>query len=407
MKQRFVACLILFFALVVMNDAFAHGRSTSYITWTLHESIATVRVKMALIDQNALQSKWSTTNPPRNAKNVLPDQILIFAEDRQCAVMGDSFQELTTEHGSIGYEWQARCSTPGAALPSITKLRSDLLFDEIAAHVALVRFHDPNANVEFDYVFTDSRREVVLPNRAALPATSSLTTITRFLRAGIDHLLTGWDHLVFLLALVVASRSVRTALICLTGFTVGHSLTLSMAVLGHAAGKTMTVEVLIAISILLVSTENVWLAENRPNLRLPAACLLSLFILALLGSWLKTISPLAVIGMTIFQACYLGLLFRAGDPDKLRWLCAGLFGLLHGFGFAGTLSQLDLPAGNRLAPLASFNVGLEIAQVFVVCLAWPILVWLKKRYSETRAIVWGSALTMAVGSYACATRIWG
>jgi len=405
MKQRLLGWLIAVVLLTISTLANAHGRSTSYITWTLHESIATVRVKMALIDQSALSASWSKSKPPLEAKNVLPDKILLFDEAQTCSPIAGSFHELTAEHGLIAYEWQARCSAKNRSAPSITKLRSDLLFDVLAAHVALVRFHDVNADLEFDYVLTDSRREVVLPSQTT-PTGSYLTMVARFGRAGIEHLLTGWDHLAFLLALVLASRSMRTALICLTGFTLGHSLTLSMAVLGHAAAKTTTVEVLIAISILLVSTENVWLAENRANLRLPIACLSALLLLLGASFWLGTVSPMALAGMTLFEACYLALLLRSDNPDKLRWLCAGLFGLLHGFGFAGTLRQLDLPAGSRLTPLASFNIGLEIAQILVACLAWPLLLGLRKRYSEERVIVWGSALTMAIGCYACVARIW-
>lgn len=407
MKRRLLLLFAIFFFVAMPNRAFGHGRSTSYITWTLHESIATARVKMALIDQNALSAKWSAATPPLEAKTVLPGQIALFDENRQCELVAGSFHELAAEHGSIAYEWQTRCFAPNGARPKITKLRSNLLFDSIAAHVALVRFHDSNTNAEFDYVLTDNRREVVLSGPTSTSTSSQRAMIARFGRAGIEHLLTGWDHLAFLMALVVASRSMRAALICLTGFTLGHSLTLSLAVLGHAAAKTTTVEVLIAISILLVSTENVWLSENRSNLRLPAACLLGLFVLCVIGSWLNTIAPMALVGIALFEACYLALLLRSDNPDKLRWLCAGLFGLLHGFGFAGTLSQLDLPPENRLVPLGSFNIGLEIAQIIVVFLAWPVLLWLKKRSSESRVVVWGSALTMAVGSYACVSRIWG
>jgi HupE / UreJ protein len=213
--------------------------------------------------------------------------------------------------------------------------------------------------------------------------------------------------LAFLLALVVASRSLRMALICLTGFTLGHSLTLSLAVLGHAAAKTTTVETLIAVSILLVSTENVWLEENRPDLRFPAAILAGLLVILGVSVWRGSVSPVAILGIGLFEACYLGLLARANDPEKLRWICAGLFGLLHGFGFAGMLSQMDVPRGNRLVPLGSFNLGIELAQVFVACLAWPLLIWLKERYSETRVVTWGSALTIALGAYGCVTRLWG
>jgi hypothetical protein len=282
-----------------------------------------------------------------------------------------------------------------------------LLFDVIAAHIALVRFHDPDAPIEADYVLTESRRDAALPQPTAALSTSFVSTMTRFGRAGIEHLLTGWDHLAFLLALVLASRSLRTAIVCLTGFTLGHSLTLSMAVLGHAAAKTTTVEALIAASIVIVSMENVWITEQRANLQLPSACIGALFILAVVGSFFGTISPVAVIGMAIFEACYLGLLARASQPENLRWVCAALFGLLHGFGFAGMLGQMDLPPGSRVVPLVSFNIGVELAQIAVVCLVWPLLMALKRRFPKEDVLVWGSAVTLAMGTYGCIVRVWG
>ncbi|HRI67441.1 MAG TPA: HupE/UreJ family protein, partial [Polyangium sp.] len=117
--------------------------------------------------------------------------------------------------------------------------------------------------------------------------------------------------------------------------------------------------------------------------------------------------PWALVGLAIFEVCYLGLLAKSSVPERLRWMSASLFGLVHGFGFAGLLKQIDLPPGHRAAPLASFNIGLELAQIAVVCCAWPLLERLRKRYTEKNVIVWGSAVTLAIGTYACITRIWG
>jgi hypothetical protein len=393
-------------ALTLSAMAEAHGRSTSYITWTLNGVVATARVKMALIDQNAWMATWASATPPRDAASVLPEVVTISGEAGRCRIVPGSFHELISEHGTAAFEWQTRCAGDDGKPFVVTKLRSDLLFDVTAAHVALVRFHDPDAAIEADYVLMEGRRDADLPNNA-VHVHSAVSTLLRFGRAGIEHLLSGWDHLAFLLALVLASRSLRMAIVCLTGFTLGHSVTLSIAVLGHAATKTATVEALIAASIVLVSMENVWVAEHRASLRLPMFCVGALFFLAVVGAFLGTISPVALVGMAIFEASYLGLLARASQPENLRWICAGLFGLLHGFGFAGMLGQMDMPPGSRVLPLASFNVGVELAQIAVVCVAWPLLSALMRRFSRAQVIGWGSALTLAMGTYGCVTRLWG
>lgn len=405
MKRMWAIFIVV--GLVLTNSALAraHGRSTSYITWILHDSLATARVKMALLDHNALLATWASAKPPRNAHDALPEAISIADESGPCKVVPGSFHELAAEHGSVSFEWQARCTNSDGSPFVATKMRSDLLFDVAAAHVALVRFHDSEASLEADYVLTESQREVVLPKRTQARSANALSTVVRFSRAGFEHLLTGWDHLAFLLALVLASRSRRMAIVSLTGFTLGHSLTLSLAVLGHAATKTATVESLIAISIMVVSIENIWMAEDRAGLRLPLVCMGGLFLLTLAGSVLGAVSPMALVGLSLFEACYLGLLGRAAHPEDLRWACAGLFGLLHGFGFAGMLSQMDLSPGNRALPLASFNIGIEVAQVAAVCLAWPLLAFLKRRHSEKFVMGWGSAATLAMGTYGCLTRL--
>lgn len=407
MKKAFGAFLAALLAFAVATVAWAHGRSTSYVTWTMQGAIATTRVKLALLDHNALLAAWNSAKPPRDAATAIPDSVWIGGEPGTCRIVAGSFHELAAEHGSIAFEWQTHCAAPDGTPFVPTTLRSGLLFDVIAAHVTLVRYHDESAGIEVEDVLTESRREVVLPERTSKPSDTTLVTILRFGRAGIEHLLTGWDHLAFLLALVLASRSIRVAIVCLTGFTLGHSLTLSLAVMGHAATKSDTVEALIAVSIVLVSIENIWMTEDRANLRIPLAGLGGVSLLLLIGSLGGTISPLAGGGLALFEVCFLALLVRADKPDQLRWICASLFGLLHGFGFAGMLGQMELPAGNRAVPLASFNIGIELAQVGVVCLAWPLLVLARKRFAETNVLGWGSAVTLAIGVYGCVTRLWG
>jgi hydrogenase/urease accessory protein HupE len=156
-----------------------------------------------------------------------------------------------------------------------------------------------------------------------LRGTSSNRSIFRFLVLGIEHILTGYDHLAFLLALLIAGGSLRHNVKIITSFTVAHSLTLALATFGVVNISPAIVEPLIAASVVFVGLEN--LVRRR---------------------------------------------FAA------RWLVTFGFGLVHGLGFAATLRELGV--GTFVLPLLSFNVGVELAQIAIAALVLP-LVWRLER----------------------------
>lgn len=168
------------------------------------------------------------------------------------------------------------------------------------------------------------------PGRTSLtitPAAEAPAPFPRYARLGVEHLAVGLDHLLFLLALVLVvfdprvdrERPIRTLLLTVTGFTAGHAVTLSLAILGGLTLPSAPVEACIALSIVFLAAELV---------RAPAS-----------------------------------LLFRR------PWLVAAGFGLLHGLGFAGALAELGLPPADAPVALVAFHVGLEIAQLGFVALA--------------------------------------
>jgi hydrogenase/urease accessory protein HupE len=141
-----------------------------------------------------------------------------------------------------------------------------------------------------------------------------------YVELGIDHILTGPDHLLFVLGLVLLVPAGRRLFWTVTAFTLGHSLTLSLAVLGFVHIPPRPVEALIALSILVLAVE-----LTRPS-----------------GA-------------------------EASLLRRYPWAMAASFGLLHGLGFAGALAEVGLPAGEIPLALFSFNAGIEIGQVgFVV-----------------------------------------
>jgi hydrogenase/urease accessory protein HupE len=143
-----------------------------------------------------------------------------------------------------------------------------------------------------------------------------LTVFGSYLVHGFDHILLGFDHLLFVLALILIVRSTRVLIWTITAFTLAHSITLALATLDVVQVPGPPVEAAIALSILLLASEIVRVRRGEPSL-------------------------------------------TATRP----WLVAFTFGLLHGFGFAGALTAVGLPAGDIPLALFAFNLGVELGQL--------------------------------------------
>jgi hydrogenase/urease accessory protein HupE len=140
-----------------------------------------------------------------------------------------------------------------------------------------------------------------------------------YLRLGIEHILFGFDHLLFVLALVILVKTWSRVAITVTAFTIAHSITLAVATLGFVNVPGPPVEATIALSIMLVSVEILNARRGKPSL-----------------------------------------------TARLPWLVAFSFGLLHGFGFAGALAEVGLPQHAIPVALLFFNIGVEIGQLLFV-----------------------------------------
>lgn len=173
-------------------------------------------------------------------------------------------------------------------------------------------------------------------------------SFSQFLALGGLHILTGWDHLAFLLALLIVGSSLREAAKIITSFTLAHSLTLSLATLDVVSLSPSIVEPLIAASIIYVGLENLWRKE----------------------------------------------------PQR-RWLLTFAFGLVHGFGFATALKESGVGSGaNALLPLFAFNSGVELGQLAVAALALPLIWKLRaKSVFVTRGVPVCTTIIILAGGY--------
>jgi len=234
--------------------------------------------------------------------------------------------------------------------------RDDAIFDSDRQHEAIVRVGDSPT------VLRRGRQELAIG--AAAPSTGS--TLVTFLVEGAVHMFGGYDHILFLLSLLLVSgevaardgtrKALRDVALMVTAFTVGHSVTLIAAALDVVVLPPRLVESAIAGSIVTVAVWNV----VRPEARV-----------------------------------------------ALRWV-AGLFGLIHGFGFSSILRELVLPATERVTALLAFNVGIEVAQLTIVSMAVPILAWAgQRRWYRDAVVRTGSVLIGATALYWLVTRAVG
>ena len=112
-------------------------------------------------------------------------------------------------------------------------------------------------------------------------------------------------------------------------------------------------------------------------------------------------SALAWTGLALFSACHFGLLRGSARPARLRAVLAFAFGLVHGFGFAGLLMELALPVDRLVPALLGFNLGVELGQLAVVAVSWPLIVLLAHRSPAAHRLLAeaGSAAILALGVF--------
>lgn len=228
---------------------------------------------------------------------VLPDATETLSEPRASYV-----------DGSWTERWEIR--HPGGLAGEA--IRIDGRAAGVTDVIARVERQDGSSQVE--------RLPMDMPRFVVQPPAGTADVAVSYLVLGVEHILEGLDHLLFVLALLLVVHGAGRIVATITAFTAAHSLALVAATLGWVHVPGAPVEAVIALSIVFVASEVLHGLQGRP-----------------------------------------GLTARA------PWVVAFSFGLLHGLGFAGALAEIGLPAGDIPMALLTFNVGVEIGQLLFVC----------------------------------------
>ena len=344
----------IFFALLLTMlaaGAHAHKASDSFLYWDAANPDAPGRLDIALVDLARVmpldsngdgQLSWGELDSQQSDITAyLASQVKLMANEAACPVRWRLAG--LTQHSDGNYlAMEFRPSCPGSVtLPA--QIQYDLFFDEDPLHRALVMTR----------VDGNERLTVLSPDQRSLnfaDTPSAWETAREFVWEGMVHLWIGYDHMLFLLALVLPaalrrqdghwvvedkiSVAVKDVALIVTAFTVAHSITLVIATLGVVNLPIAWVETFIALSIVAAAINIVW--------------------------------P------------FLG---------QRRYLIGFGFGLIHGFGFASVLSGFMANASSRLVALASFNIGVELAQLAIVVVVVPLIFLLRRQWLYQRVVL--------------------
>jgi len=353
--------VLLLGALIALGcaPAFAHKASDAYLTLVRDGTTLSGQWDIALRDLETAIGvdadgdgaiTWGEVRGKREAIASYALSRLIVRSGGQLCTLHATRQAIDA-HTDGAY---AVMTLQGACAESAPTLAIDyrLLFDVDPTHRGLLNYVERGETVSAIF-------SVETPSRTiGGDAGGWLVQLGQYVHEGVRHIWTGFDHMLFLLSLLLPAvlvrrdgrwlptASFRAAFIdvakVVTAFTLAHSITLSLAVLGVVWLPSRVVESAIALSVVLAALNNV-----RP--------------------WV----------------------------DNGRWIAAFGFGLLHGFGFAGALADLGLPTNSLALALAGFNVGVELGQLGIVALFLPIAFAARASWAYARVAMAGGSLVIA------------
>ena len=331
--------LVLVLATLLCPAAWAHKPSDSYLTLRGEADAIAVRWDIALRDLDYVlqldrdgngELTWGEVRQrSADIEKLAVAKLALASQDVACplAAAGPLMLDKHSDGTYAVLSLHARCPRLAGAV----QVRYAMLFDVDPTHRGLVQWTPAGASAPQALVFAaDSATQEL-----QLTAPSGWETLRQYVLEGIWHIWIGFDHILFLVALLLPAvlvrgehawtptPSLRAATIdvlkVVTAFTVAHSITLSLAVLGFVTLPSRLVESVIAASVVLAALNNL-----------------------------------------------------RGTVDRKRWVMAFVFGLVHGFGFASVLADLGLPQGALALALVGFNLGVEAGQLAIVALFLPL-----------------------------------
>lgn len=338
--HRWMAAVLFLVALLPGVSA-AHTAGKGLATISVNGATVEYSLLLAMAVATADNANGLQLGKPAGQQDYQPllqaieKHLRISAGDSLCKPGSGQVTPPSQEGGNVTVRMRFECPIAADEL----RIHDDL-FDVLGGDYHTI------ANIQWSggsqqHVFLPTSRDVSVK----LTASQSARGAGSFFPLGIEHILTGYDHLLFLLALILRGGNLVSLLKIVTAFTVAHSITLALAALNIVTLPERLIEATIALSIAYVAAENLFLKR----------------------------------------------------PVSHRWAVSFLFGLVHGFGFSNVLRELGLPKDGLMWSLLNFNLGVEFGQAAAIIAVLPILIWLRRTRFEPRAVATASAIVLVIG----------
>ncbi len=290
-------------------------------------------LELTAIGEKSYAVKWKVPIEEKITLEVMPK----FPDD--CKRINDSFFTVKDKDIVLSY-WTLSCTE--------SLLGKEVTIDNIEKDKVEVLFYFKQNDISYFNKINAKNRVAYIDNTI-----STSTIIKEYTFLGIKHILMGYDHLLFILGLLFIVRKWTMLIKTITSFTLAHSITLGLSILGYAVVETRFIEALIALSIIILAVEIIYVLHGKN-----------------------------------------GLL------SKYPWAVAFFFGLIHGFGFAFVLMELGLPKSQLTLALLFFNMGIEVGQLFFIGVMISLYILLKKFLSEEKLLRGKVFLVYIIGSIA-------
>jgi HupE / UreJ protein len=379
--------LLALLVLLLAAPALAHTRSQSFSTWTVGEDT------VAGVYQVDAYRATQLSETPQDLAALLKRELEATVSLRQAgaACTRISVQPIRAPRGEMRVEIAFKCAKPFAEVPG--ELTMGAFFAVSISHTHYIRVTSKEGVREG--VLTQGKTTFPVGGDEAAPS-----SFGSFLFLGFEHVLSGLDHIAFLIALAMLAGGVWRILIAITGFTLGHSVTLALVAFNVLKPDTAAIEALIGFTVAWAAGDALRRVRGTPQWYglIGAAGIVLLPLMA----WLFGLPVLAwsvLLGVAVFAAA---MSYVRADAPYLAPAIATVFGLAHGAGFAGPLLEMEIPPANLVWTLLAFNIGVEFGQLTALAVLGGLL-WASRRVFKGNipplAFDAAAALLFALGTF--------
>ena len=368
--------IILFFLLSPLN---AHYFSESFSKWNVVDNKVEANFSLLTLESTRIfqvenyqkimfEENLSETDV---FKIYLSQHLKVTSEGKNCSLV-DEIKELNSQEGSLNLSLNFECPSNKEI-----KIINNALFNLVQSHIHIARIYIDNIlYTEKALFFNDQSIDL----NEEKENNSFSNSFYKFFSLGLDHILSGYDHLLFILGLLLLVTNLKRLLLVITGFTIGHSLTLSLSVINIIQVKSSLVEALIGYTIMFVGLEYLYKENNDHRVSMIFITTLSLLLL-IFGNLINPNFPyFLILGILLFSLGYFYLLKNLNSENDLLSIITIIFGLIHGFGFGGFLLSSKISSENIFSGLLGFNLGVEVGQIIfilLILLIYKLLMTLK------------------------------